>query len=177
MTSLPTSPDEADGNRGVSLISYKNEKTTFTNQPVESSSSSDSQFEDSSSLGFDTKRSMFEEKKPNFKPLKTMSPTSPTSPSGPLSPRSRKCNSEEIMEKSRQFAEMVQKPSFSMKAKNSESDEYSQETLQEFELNRRSVISMSTMKKKDVRSPTEPEKSFIQAHFEQSKDKEICFQL
>lgn len=100
-------------------------------------------------------------------------PVAQTSPSSPkelaqadaaevsaMTPRSR-----EIFEKARHFAEMVQKPSFTVKrekaptAEAAEAD-FSQEVLQGLEMERRAVISQSTVRRKDVKeslpSPASP---------------------
>ncbi|XP_050403792.1 uncharacterized protein LOC126819670 isoform X4 [Patella vulgata] len=167
MTSVPTSSDETDGNSHgpVRILSYNLTSSQLDNPLIDNSM--DSQYDDSSltsPLVFESKRSLFEEKKDRSS-AQAMSPTSPTSTTssdGMMSPRYRKYNGQELVDKARQFADMVQKPNFTVKTKGSDSDEFNQETLQEFELNRRSVISQSTVRKKDVRSPTEPDQKLFE---------------
>ncbi|XP_041357628.1 microtubule-associated protein futsch-like [Gigantopelta aegis] len=78
--------------------------------------------------------------------------SSPRSPSsdGMISPRGKIYNSEELLGKARQFADIVQKPNFVMKRESSNSDDFDQEKLQSLEMERRAVISEATVRKRDV---------------------------
>ncbi|XP_076462659.1 uncharacterized protein LOC143295010 isoform X2 [Babylonia areolata] len=156
LSSLPTSPDDSDGR--IQLLSYTTATTrvpssdltttttlTVTSSSLASSSSSSSQRPQSLPMGeFSTASS-----------VDTLSPTSAAhlmsaQDMAAMSPRSR-----EIFEKARHFADMVQKPAFVVKRDKGEEveEDFSQQTLQDLEMERRAVISQSTMRRKGVLSP------------------------
>ena len=167
MSSLPTSPDDADGR--IQLISYMTQSVPSGSTANDSSSSADvmkTSASSSSSSSSSQRPESLTMKEPVSATTATtttssfgdsLSPTSDQSVSAQdmaaLSPRSR-----EIFEKARHFAEMVQKPNFVAKRENVDEaeEQFSQETLQDFELERRAVISMSTVRRKDAREVMSP---------------------
>ncbi|XP_067679136.1 uncharacterized protein [Haliotis asinina] len=160
VSSLPTSPDETDSS-GIQLISFQNQMYSKGNNSSDRDSSLvrtsvDSAFEDSISP---TSSYRYESKGGNPRFQKTENDDRfGQSQSGVISPRGKLYDSDEMVEKARQFAEIVQKPNFVVKRESSTPDDFDQQRLQALELERRAIISQATVRKKfgpGVSSPTE----------------------
>ncbi|XP_046340120.2 uncharacterized protein LOC124121182 isoform X2 [Haliotis rufescens] len=161
VSSLPTSPDETDST-DVQLISFQNQTYSMGDNSSERDSSFvrtsvDSAFEDS--ITSPTTSYSYESKGGNQRFQKTeIEETYGQSQSGVTSPRGKLYDSQEMVDKARQFAEIVQKPNFVVKRDSSTPDNFDQKRLQALEMERRAVISEATVRRKfgpGVSSPTE----------------------
>lgn len=161
VSSLPTSPDETDST-DVQLISFQNQTYSMGDNSSERDSSFvrtsvDSAFEDS--VTSPTTSFSYESKGGNQRFQKTeIEETYGQSQSGVTSPRGKMYDSQEMVDKARQFAEIVQKPNFMVKRDSSTPDDFDQKRLQALEMERRAVISEATVRRKfgpGVSSPTE----------------------
>ncbi|XP_046549946.1 serine/arginine repetitive matrix protein 2-like isoform X2 [Haliotis rubra] len=161
VSSLPTSPDETDSS-GIQLISFQNQMYSKGDNSSDRDSSFvrtsvDSAFEDS--MISPTSSYRYESKGGNQRFQKTENDDRyGQAQSGVISPRGKMYDSEEMVEKARQFAETVQKPNFVVKRDSSTPDDFDQQRLQALELERRAIISQATVRMKfgpGVSSPTE----------------------
>ncbi|XP_071119810.1 microtubule-associated protein futsch-like isoform X2 [Haliotis cracherodii] len=161
VSSLPTSPDETDST-DVHLISFQNQTYSMGDNSSERDSSFvrtsvDSAFEDS--ITSPTTLYSYESKGGNQRFQKTeIEETYGQSQSGVTSPRGKMYDSQEMVDKARQFAEIVQKPNFVVKRDSSTPEDFDQKRLQALEMERRAVISEATVRRKfgpGVSSPTE----------------------
>ncbi|KAL8610621.1 hypothetical protein ACOMHN_006340 [Nucella lapillus] len=161
LSSLPTSPDDGDGR--IQLLSYSGTSTTHP-------SSDDAHTDHTTTI---TVNSSSSSQRPQSLPVRDTSATSsgysslPGSSSNLMSPQDMAAmspRSRQIFEKARHFAEMVQEPKPRGQGEGEDVEEgeegegeFSQHTLQDLQMERRAVISQSTVKRRGAPlSPLSP---------------------